>query len=170
MSDDLYARAKGVFVRAVDLPAAARRAFTEQACQGDAALRAEVESLLAHHRTQTLIASMGSTAPLEVAKVRATPSDARSLFHRATSAVVRLRPPGQMALGALAAVLLSAALGVWVHRGTEATLRQILGEKLRGMLEADVAAVDLWVESKKARIREWAGDRTLCDEVAGLLQ
>ena len=170
MISDLHARAKSVFVRAVDLPPTSRRGFVEQACREDAALRAEVESLLAHHSTQTLIASIGSTAPLEVAKGRTPPSDARSLFRRATSAVVRLSPPGQMALGALVAVLLSAALGVWVHRGTEATLRQILGEKLRGMLDADVAAVDLWVESKKARVREWAGDRSLYEGVTELLR
>ncbi|HWB10859.1 MAG TPA: protein kinase [Pirellulales bacterium] len=168
MSRDLYARAKSVFVRAVDLPAGARRAFVEQECRGDAALRAEVESLLAHHHTQTLIASLSTTAPLRAAKTPA--SEVRSLFRRAASAVVRLRPQGQMALGALAAMLLSAAMGVWVHSGTEATLRQILGEKLRGMLDADVAAVDLWVQSKKARVREWASDRTLCDRVAELLR
>jgi hypothetical protein len=170
VSNDLHARAKSVFVRAVDLPAGARRPFVEKECQGDAALQAEVESLLAHHRTQTLIASISSTAPLNAGRSEAPVPDARASFRQAMSSLVRLRPQGQMALGALAAMLLSAALGMWVHRGTEATLRQILGEKLRGMLDADVAAVDLWVESKKARAREWASDRTLCDAVARLLQ
>ncbi|HEV3343952.1 MAG TPA: serine/threonine-protein kinase, partial [Pirellulales bacterium] len=46
----------------------------------------------------------------------------------------------------------------------------ILGEKLRGMLDADAAAVDLWVESKKARVREWASDRALYDAVVELLR
>jgi hypothetical protein len=168
VTSDFYARAKSVFVRAVDLPAAARRAFVEQECRGDATLRAEVESLLAHHHTQTLIAALSTTAPLGAAKARA--GDARSLFRRVTGMVLRLRPQGQMALGALAAMLLSGVMGVWVHSGTEATLRQILKEKLRGMLDADVAAVDLWVQSKKARVREWASDRTLCDRVAELVQ
>jgi non-specific serine/threonine protein kinase len=45
----LYARAKSLFFDACDIAPEKRTAFLDQACGGDAALRAEVDSLLAHH-------------------------------------------------------------------------------------------------------------------------
>ena len=42
-------RAKDLFLAAIDRPAGARAAFLDEACAGDAALRADVESLLAFH-------------------------------------------------------------------------------------------------------------------------
>ena len=49
MSDD---RIRIIFNEAVDKPASARGAFLDEACGDDAALRAEIESLLAHHATE----------------------------------------------------------------------------------------------------------------------
>ncbi len=48
-SDDRYARAKAVFFDACDVEPDRRAAFLDGACGGDAELRAEVDSLLAHH-------------------------------------------------------------------------------------------------------------------------
>jgi tetratricopeptide (TPR) repeat protein len=45
----VHARAKDIFLDAVDISAADRHAFVERACGADAALRAEVESLLKFH-------------------------------------------------------------------------------------------------------------------------
>jgi serine/threonine-protein kinase len=45
----VHARAKDIFLDAVAISAQDRRAFVEQACGGDAALRDEVESLLKFH-------------------------------------------------------------------------------------------------------------------------
>jgi WD40 repeat protein len=47
MSPDRGNRVQTLFNRAADLPGEERRAFLDAACQGDAALRAEVEALLA---------------------------------------------------------------------------------------------------------------------------
>ncbi|HVX10764.1 MAG TPA: serine/threonine-protein kinase [Pirellulales bacterium] len=170
MSQDLHTRAKSVFLRAVELPAAARGPFVDRICRDDPSLHAEVKSLLAHHHTETFIASPGETTKLGGSEPT-PPSAARStVLSRALWAIVRLRPQGQVALGALLAILVLATIGGWVHHGTEVTLRQILGEKLRGMLDADIAAVELWIESKKAKARQWAGDRDLNDAVQALLR
>lgn len=48
MADPHHERVQQVFTQASVLPPTDRAAFLEQACQGDARLRAEVESLLAH--------------------------------------------------------------------------------------------------------------------------
>ena len=45
----LHQRAKDLFLAALERPAADRPAFLAEACAGDAALRQEVESLLAFH-------------------------------------------------------------------------------------------------------------------------
>ena len=50
-----HARIKAVFLSIVDLPASERAAALDRACQSDAALRAEVESLLSHHREESLL-------------------------------------------------------------------------------------------------------------------
>ncbi len=49
MHPDIRARAEALFLAAVDRPPGEREAFLTEACGGDGALRAEVESLLAHH-------------------------------------------------------------------------------------------------------------------------
>ncbi|HET6883974.1 MAG TPA: protein kinase [Pirellulales bacterium] len=170
MTSDFHARAKQVFFDALELPTGLRHSYVERVCGDDGALRAEVQSLLDHHDTETLIAAPGATAPLIGQTLTVQPLAAGgSLLARAVSAVTRPRPLRQLALGALVAILLLTLVGIWVHRGTEAKLRQILGEKLRGMLDADAAAVELWIESKKARVREWSADRTFGQAVNELL-
>jgi len=51
-----HARIKAVFLEATGLPPHERPKFVEGACGGDTALRREVESLLAHHDTRTIVA------------------------------------------------------------------------------------------------------------------
>jgi len=48
MATDFYRRIEELFAQAVELPAAQRSAFLDQACAGDPRSRAEIESLLAH--------------------------------------------------------------------------------------------------------------------------
>ncbi|MBL8137158.1 MAG: serine/threonine protein kinase [Acidobacteria bacterium] len=52
MTETLHARAKGLFLAALEQPAAERSAFVARGCGADAALKAEVESLLACHVEQ----------------------------------------------------------------------------------------------------------------------
>src|SRR6185436_16135417 len=47
LSDDQWARLKGIFHEALELPDAGRKAFIREACEGVAALEAALESLLA---------------------------------------------------------------------------------------------------------------------------
>jgi serine/threonine-protein kinase len=50
MSESRHARIKSLFLETCDLPEAEQQAYLEQACDGDDELRAELESLLIHHR------------------------------------------------------------------------------------------------------------------------
>jgi len=51
MGDDRHARAGDLFLRALELEGTERDRFLDEGCAGDAALRAEVERLLAHDET-----------------------------------------------------------------------------------------------------------------------
>lgn len=52
-SPDLIRRAKEIYLDVIELAPKDRAAFLDERCEGDAALRAEVESLLAHHSDTT---------------------------------------------------------------------------------------------------------------------
>src|ERR1700745_669914 len=54
-----------IFLRALDIPPAARSAFLDQACRHDPKLRAEIDSLLEHHLTHTLIEAVPPNKPAE---------------------------------------------------------------------------------------------------------
>ena len=57
MKADLHQRVKELFLAACELSDGEVAAFLDAACGGDAELRQEVESLLAHHRSTTILAS-----------------------------------------------------------------------------------------------------------------
>ncbi len=57
MTPELHLKAKQLFLTVCELGATARRERLDELCAGDPALRAEVESLLQYHVTQTLIAA-----------------------------------------------------------------------------------------------------------------
>lgn len=55
MNPERYQRVKQVFLAACDVNPSQWVAFLDQACAGDQELRREVESLLTHHRTTTMV-------------------------------------------------------------------------------------------------------------------
>ncbi|MFG0286516.1 MAG: protein kinase [Phycisphaerales bacterium JB039] len=63
MQTDLYQRAKEIFLRICDAPAGERAGMLAESCDGDAALRAEVEGLLSHDEGDDALADSGAMAP-----------------------------------------------------------------------------------------------------------
>ena len=63
MTPERWAQIKQAMQAALDLPEANRRAFLESACAGDAALRAEVESLLAAHNQASGFLDVAASPP-----------------------------------------------------------------------------------------------------------
>ena len=72
MSDNRWQRIEDIFHRAVDLAPGARSAFLNEVCAGDASLRKEVESLLAHDAEggSTFVGAAGDDAPRTIAHYR----------------------------------------------------------------------------------------------------
>jgi len=67
----LHSRIKTIFFEATGLPPNQRPQFVEQACGDDAALRREVETLLAHHDPRTIVADEGGPPAIPSAPVAA---------------------------------------------------------------------------------------------------
>ncbi len=57
MNQDEHARIKSIFMRAIELPDDQRSPFVQDACGADAQLLQQVQSLLRHHRAETLLPS-----------------------------------------------------------------------------------------------------------------
>ena len=56
MAREQHARVKLVFFNALDLPSEERSAYVDKTCGGDQQVREEVETLLKHHLSETILA------------------------------------------------------------------------------------------------------------------
>jgi serine/threonine-protein kinase len=85
------------------------------------------------------------------------------LAHRVIAANARLN--------AIAAVTVIAliVLGAWVHHGIKTSLQQIRAAEMRTMLDAEVKALQLWVENRKTHVQHWAQDARVRRHVAALV-
>jgi hypothetical protein len=177
VNPERYARVKELFLEASELPDARRRTLLDRACGGDAELRTEVETLLRFHGPETVISAdstpslpprepqLGRHAVKSAPTVQNLTGSASRLFDVVT---LRLGPKGQLAWGAVAALLLLAAIGWWAYRGIYNSLRELRAEQLRGFLETDLAALRHWMTHEKAKVASWSRDPSLRRNVAEL--
>ena len=155
MKPDRHQRAMEVFLEACELQGTRRMAFLEQACADDAALRQEVESLLAHHTSATIStkADFDTAKTGRLAPAVPSPRDLATLRRR----LLRLWP---LLLGLLLLVLLT-LLWNWVESG----VRQILTDSLQNRLEmtqqANLAALHSWFAEEQEDVRGWAENDAL---------
>src|SRR5262245_45050031 len=103
----------------------------------------------------------GDAAPKNVPA--AGEARASVLAHRVIAANARLN--------AIAAVTVIAliVLGVWVHYGIKNSLQQIRASEMRTLLDAEVKALQLWVENRKTHAEQWAQDPRVRRHVAALV-
>jgi hypothetical protein len=162
---DLHQRAKQVFLSVRELEGESRRALLDQACAGDADLRREVESLLAHDQPETVIAparhavNPPADAPATpIPQLAASGSLKRLLWHR--------RRP---LLAGLVAMVLLVAVGLWTLNRVTTSLRGMLEESFTTILDADIEAMEQWLASEKRFAGWWAGDVALREATQGLI-
>jgi serine/threonine-protein kinase len=97
MSQSRHVRVKSLFLEACDLPAAEQQAFLQQACEGDDELRAELESLLDHHRVITSISdSQGSTSSLVTRPATVEPDAETRIVALLSGDAARQLTPGEV--------------------------------------------------------------------------
>lgn len=152
MSATRYREAGRLFLAALAVPESDRPAYLGKACAGDPELRAEVESLLAHHRSETLIlapasgASAGRTVEEQLlgGRVERILRAARSGWHLAASA-------------AAAALVVS---GLWWHAAGQAMeqMRDRARAELSGDRDRRTAALEHWIAARKTFTEQIAAD------------
>lgn len=156
MTPEMHERVKELFLRLSVMDQAGRAAALAREC-ADPALRAEVESLLAHHDSRTILETR--RRPLDETLIE---RPRVSTAHRV--ARVLARDVGdkrwRYALTLLALLTLIAA-GVWVERGIRQSLREILRDEIQTVLNADVAALDFWLQERELDAKAWARNRDL---------
>lgn len=70
---------------------------------------------------------------------------------------------------ALVTVVVLIVLGLWVHYGVKQSLQEIRAAGLQAVLEAEVKALQLWIEDRKVDARHWAGDARVTSHVEELV-
>jgi len=162
-----HRRAMQLFQEAVEQDASARGDFLTDACDGDPALRAEVESLLANHDTKTLIADRTAPPPGQQAPWKVS---ARATRRRLTPRLWRQADPGWRRIGLLllAFPALTLAAEYWLSARIEGVLRCNLENQLRATLASNAAAVTNWLELEKLQAREWADHPHVREHFAAL--
>jgi hypothetical protein len=160
---DLTGKAGEIFLKAVELEGAARVAYLEGACDGDAALHDQVTHLLAHHHEEDLVAG----AP----HVEALPPVARESGEwTETGAFVSrlLGTPRSRTVFLLGVVGLVTALGLWARHAILAELDRQLHSDLSRRLELEVAHVEEWVRGRLVDVESTSRDPELV-HLAGIL-
>ena len=149
-----------VFLAAVDLTDDRRADYLATTCENDQELRCEVESLLKHHVPDTEVAGH----PDETR--RSQTSTGASL----SRSVVRSRLP-RPKFGFIGFVLTVCFAVLWYvsHQAVQAKLRQNVESQLQTVLNADVAAIEIWLAKQTQMAETWAsqsGVRATLSELA----
>jgi hypothetical protein len=153
---DRHHQAMELFQAALEQPQDERSAFLQQRCGDDQPLRAEVESLLAHHDPRTIsIEPDVSRLFQRVRPVPPTPHPtALSLrlgdrLRRANSSWL------WFAAGALGLAVILSVLSWGTYRGIRQRLHDNLAGQLQATLESNVAAVDNWLKLQLREMEAW---------------
>ena len=132
--------------------------FLDEACQRDWKLREEVESLLEHHRTRTLldqpfVASASSAGAFEGAR-NTTTQNFTTAAAKVASKILGGRTRRTAAFLSAAVILAAVAYLTrdQVRRSSEDQVR----DQLRVVLNADVLAVETWINAWKRETETWA--------------
>lgn len=70
---------------------------------------------------------------------------------------------------ALVTVVILIVLGLWVHYGVKHSLQEIRAAGLQAVLEAEIKALQLWIDDRKVDARHWAGDARVTSHVEELV-
>ncbi len=145
MDPQRHERIKRLFLAACELEPDARNAFLEQACDGDAELRSEVESLLAHHRPTTIIETPQQPTTRRQQPPAGSPTGSQSgldssRFAAGTLVAGRYRIVGQLGRGGMGEV----------YRADDLTMGQSVALKF---LPPELALNPRWLERLRSEVR-----------------
>jgi tRNA A-37 threonylcarbamoyl transferase component Bud32 len=173
VSNTLHERARKVFLAAIEHSPADRPSIVREQCQGDVALEAEVQSLLAYHQEQTLLAETSKHSSAATTTVLPEQSKANT---KAKKAKQHREPSwfgteiGRLATTAVLAAIVAALLGLWAHGALRAWLRQMLHDNLTTLVAADARLVDQWIDQHIGQVQSWGREPTVREQAQRLME
>lgn len=172
MTPNEHAKAKELFLGARELEPQKRQEFLDQACGGDEALLREILSLLDHDHTGTIMAKPTVTLLPSGARVGRRHSRLAGRLELAIREVLQqiFRSRSRIALVTLATIALLIGLATWTFVGMHKSSRSIAASELRTILNADVTALELWIEEKKKDVRLLASRNEIREAIDELVQ
>ena len=154
MTPDRYARVQEIFLQACELDKSNRHALLVQQCAGDDRLRKEVEVLLAHDDSQTLIRTNDDTVASFRSGTVVQPVK-RSVSHKLQTLGLitkRLGPRGHLALGALTACLVLILVGFLASHSMQSFQKTLRAAALQEIRDAKIAGLEMWFEHEEEKI------------------
>lgn len=161
-----HERVKQLFLELCDADEATRRATLDRECAGNPTLRAEVESLLAHHSSRTILETAAARTTVGAAEKSARMATLRPLARHVRAGAVRHK----WFLAAMVTIALLLLVGGWrLHNGIRYSLEALLREELQTVLDADIAALEVWMHDKELDAARWARDAALLEPTTELV-
>jgi len=155
-----------VFLAAVELHQDRRTAYLDEACGPDDELRAEVESLLNHHASDTLISCDRPDTPVRREGISKPRSRVRPTFgHRR---VLKNLSRRRFTVASIVLCICFAILWYVVHQSISQKLRQNVKSQLQTVLNADVSAIEIWLAKQTQTAESWAKNPRLKELLAEL--
>ena len=160
LTPERYARIRQLFLQACELNEVDRQRLLKEHCEDDAELKAEVEALLAHDHTRTLIRtedtipSFHSTTVIQPVResMRQSVGNRLQAFGLLTK---RLGARGHLALGAFVACAFLTLVTVVVRHSFRKYQDVLQAEVLKEILDAKCAALEMWFEHEVAKVESW---------------
>ena len=161
MTEDRQKKAMSIFLRITEVDDSSRTPLLDEECGSDRQLRKEVESLLRHHTTKTLISSQHETftSPPSHNALK----NRRKTFIRQASIGIKRQRNALLAAGVM--VLIIVATAAWAFTKVRSSLQQSVERQLTTVLNAEIKALELWIDVRQEEATVWAEN----DEVRSLV-
>ncbi|MBA4017160.1 MAG: hypothetical protein C0483_08310 [Pirellula sp.] len=176
VNDEQHRLIKDIFLECSKLEGEQRRQCVERRCGDDAAMRREVELLLAHHKSSTIMpASNRDSNPSKTGsrssnRSRSRGSRTRTAWRRAINQWAdRLSVSGQMALGAAATLLLVFGMAWWSQHSIAMSSRNYWANGFASMLKTTDENLTAWFDSERFAVEAWSAQPEFRDEMEKLL-
>ncbi len=172
MTPERYARIKALFVEAAELDPPQRETLLARECKDDRQLRNEVESLLAHDHSQTILSSQTTTIA-ELSQATVVDRASRSWSGRLaefTNLTRHLSPQGHLAIGALVSCVVLTLLAYFSNLGVLQYQKELRREALNEIVDGKVMALRMWLDHETERIESWGRSNKLQSHVGELVQ
>jgi tRNA A-37 threonylcarbamoyl transferase component Bud32 len=154
VNSERYSQVKQLFLEAIKLPQADRAAFLADVCAGDSELRLDVEELLKHDSSQTIIQHADSTV-VGVVRGEATRPSLLNRLRQARLVSKYLRPRAYLAIGAFLATPLLLVIAFLIDYSVASFQDQLRRAVFRETLDAKVMGLETWMASEKTVVESW---------------